>query len=278
MKLKYLALFSIVIITLFSCSDDDDKDKHDPEAQAIIDDEILVAFLKTHYLTENRAIDTILNNEIPLYDQVSTENIIQNEIAYKLYYYTGSEGVGENPSRNDSVQVLYEGYLLDSTKFDQNLSYTSTKSWLDLTGVISGWRYGMTHFKGGDLVSFPDESFGYENAGSGILFIPSGLAYGNVGSGFSIPPNTNIYFFIELGKVIRSDADNDGIINNLEDIDGDGDVFNDDTDKDFTPNYRDIDDDGDGILTKNEDANGDGNLFNDDTDNDGIPNFLDKDN
>ena len=69
--------------------------------------------------------------------------------------------------------------------------------------------------------------------------------------------------------------------NNLEhqfvDIDGDGDVFNDDTDKDNIPDYVDVDDDGDGILTKKEDLNLDGNPRNDDTDKDGIPNYLDDD-
>lgn len=40
-------------------------------------------------------------------------------------------------------------------------------------------------------------------------------------------------------------------------------------------NYRDIDDDGDGLLTVDEDVNGDGNPTNDDSNNDGIPDYLD---
>ena len=275
MKLKFLLIFILAIVA-YSCSDDDDKDKHDPIAQALIDDDLLVDFLQTHYLTPENEIDTILNNEIPLYSQVDIENITHNEINYKQYYYTNFVGVGKNPSRNDSIQMKYRGFTLDSIKFDENLSYTSSRSWFHLPQLIEGWRYGLPHFQEGEKVIFPDESFGYENAGNGILFIPSGLAYGEFGSS-SIGENEVIYFFIELGAVVIADFDGDNVVNNDEDIDGDGDVNNDDTDEDGVPDYADIDDDGDGISTLVEDLDEDENPKNDDTDNDGTPNYLDDD-
>lgn len=86
------------------------------------------------------------------------------------------------------------------------------------------------------------------------------------------------------GDVIFSTAlvedDNDGIPANLEDINGDGDLENDDTDGDGIPNYKDSDDDGDNIPTANE--NPDPNNDNDpsdalDTDGDNTPNYLDAD-
>ena len=88
MKLKYL-LVLILGIVIFSCSDDDDKDQidFDPEAQAVIDDVKLVEFLQTHYLTEDSAIDTIMNGETPLYSIVTTDLIEYNDIDYKMYYY-----------------------------------------------------------------------------------------------------------------------------------------------------------------------------------------------
>ena len=49
-----------------------------------------------------------------------------------------------------------------------------------------------------------------------------------------------------------SDPDSDGIPTSEEDVNGDGDPTNDDTDHDGIPNYLDGDDDGDGILTKDE--------------------------
>ncbi len=85
------------------------------------------------------------------------------------------------------------------------------------------------------------------------------------------------------------DTDGDGIPNFLDD-DDDGDMvltqfeaplF--DTDSDGTPNYLDVDDDGDGIWTIYEDVAlphiypQDYNPTNDDTDGDGIPNYLDID-
>ncbi len=76
---------------------------------------------------------------------------------------------------------------------------------------------------------------------------------------------------------LPADNDGDGITTGNEDINGDGNIHNDDTDGDGTPNYLDSDDDGDTILTKNEDLNADGNPANDDTDGDGKANYLDSD-
>lgn len=277
MKLKYL-LVMILGIAIYACSDDDDddKDNHDPVAQALEDDAELVEFLQTHYLTEDKAIDTIMNGEASLYSIVEVDNVKYNDIDYKMYYYVDQVGVGLQPSRNDSVQVLYRGFLLDSTKFDENLSYTSKKSWFHLPQTIMGFRYGVSYFKSGEKVIYPDESFGYENTGNGVFFMPSGLAYGRNGSS-SIPGNAPIYYFFDLGSVVVADADQDFVINNKEDIDGDGDVSNDDTDGDSVPDYLDIDDDNDGTATRLEDADGDGDPTNDDTDGDGIPNYLDAD-
>jgi len=50
-----------------------------------------------------------------------------------------------------------------------------------------------------------------------------------------------------------------------------------DRDEDGIPDYIDSDDDDDGIPTKDEDVDGDGDPTNDDTDGDGKPNYLDED-
>ena len=74
--------------------------------------------------------------------------------------------------------------------------------------------------------------------------------------------------------------DKDGIPAELEDINGNGNLEDDDTDGDGIPNYLDQDDDGDNVLTINEkpDPNGDGVLDDAlDTDGDGIPDYLDPD-
>ncbi len=71
------------------------------------------------------------------------------------------------------------------------------------------------------------------------------------------------------------DTDGDGVFDTYEDVNGDNDLTNDDTDQDGTPNYLDTDDDGDGIDTANEDYDGDNDPTNDDSDGDQIPDYLD---
>lgn len=83
-----------------------------------------------------------------------------------------------------------------------------------------------------------------------------------------------------LIKTVLTEDDNDGIPAILEDLNGNGDLEDDDTDEDGIPNYIDADDDGDNILTKNEapDPNDDGDLSDaQDTDGNGTPDYLDKD-
>jgi hypothetical protein len=78
--------------------------------------------------------------------------------------------------------------------------------------------------------------------------------------------------------------DDDGIPAEMEDINGDGNLYDDDTDGDGIPNFLDEDDDGDNVLTStelidyDEDDNDDDPLTDpQDTDGDGVPNYLDED-
>ena len=68
--------------------------------------------------------------------------------------------------------------------------------------------------------------------------------------------------------------DDDGVPAADEDINGDGNLNNDDTDGDGMPNYLDTDDDNDGIPTRDEDTNHNGDPTDDDADRDGVPNYL----
>lgn len=76
------------------------------------------------------------------------------------------------------------------------------------------------------------------------------------------------------------DTDTDGVSTDLEDINGDSNLANDDTDFDGLPNYNDNDDDGDLILTNveyvfNKTTSNTTSVL--DSDSDGIPNYLDND-
>lgn len=70
-------------------------------------------------------------------------------------------------------------------------------------------------------------------------------------------------------------TDNDGVVNGLEDLNGNLDPLDDDTDGDGIANYGDNDDDGDGVLTINEDYNASGSPLDDDSNSNGIPDYLD---
>uniref|UniRef100_UPI00356786D8 FKBP-type peptidyl-prolyl cis-trans isomerase n=1 Tax=Lutibacter sp. TaxID=1925666 RepID=UPI00356786D8 len=249
MKFKNLFFILAIALVIFSCkNDNNDATSTDPAAQSLLDDEALIEYLQTHYLNEDDGgLWTITNGETPIMDddRLAVQDIIKDDIAYKLYYLKEQEGITISPSRADSVLTTYTGMLLDSTVFDSRSSVV----WFSLTNVIDGWGYGFTNFKGGTKFINDDESFYYTDSGKGILFIPSGLGYGSFGNGF-IPGNAPLIFQITLDAVNESDDDHDGILSKNEDLDNDGNVKNDDTDGDGIMNYLDSDDDGDGILTK----------------------------
>ncbi len=86
-----------------------------------------------------------------------------------------------------------------------------------------------------------------------------------------------VYFSCHKFKALPfdGDVDSDGVINTLEDLNGNHILTDHDTDGDGTPNYYDADDDGDGVLTIDEDYNTNGNYLDDDTNSNGIIDYLD---
>ncbi|NVK08841.1 MAG: FKBP-type peptidyl-prolyl cis-trans isomerase [Tenacibaculum sp.] len=285
-KFKHLLCTAIIGTLLYACGSDSNSrvDNFDHEAQAIIDNDSLVAFLKNNYYNEVLdSVKPITNNETSLFDDVKlvTKEVTENDINYKLYYYVNRVGTPDEdkgfPTVMDSVYAKYRGQRIVrkdslSPDFDKNTA------WFSLNQVIKGWTYSFVHFKGGNNVT-NDGPINYENGGKGILFIPSGLAYANRGTG-NIAPNSLLMFYIELWDLVPdTDDDQDGVASINEDPDGDGNPRNDDTDKDNVPNYLDTDDDGDGVLSKDEDKNGDGNPANDfsDPNKPNVPDYLNRD-
>lgn len=267
----------------------------DHKALAVSDNDSIVKFLKAHYYDATiDSVKPITSGNIPIYDDTKLKimDITENEIDYKLYVYIEDEGSPASdkgyPTKVDSVFVKYSGRSLtgstfSNTPFDQN----TRGIWFTLNALIKGWTEGMTNFKGGSLKKEANgDPFNgpitFLNPGKGVIFIPSGLAYpsSNFQNQTNPQVNTNIFFYIQMLDFIKdTDQDNDTVPSNKEDINGDGDFNNDDTDGDGIPNYFDADDDGDGVLTKNEDANGDGDPTNDfsDPNKPSTPDYLNKD-
>ena len=75
---------------------------------------------------------------------------------------------------------------------------------------------------------------------------------------------------------VTEQDDDDGIPRNQEDLNGNGNLFDDDSDGDGIPNFIDTDDDNDNVPTSVEIINNDGDEL-PDTDGDGTPDYLDPD-
>ena len=82
----------------------------------------------------------------------------------------------------------------------------------------------------------------------------------------------------EIGIIAcDDDEDMDTVANSSEDVNGDGNFADEDTDLDNIPNYLDNNDDGDAVLTIDEDYNNNGDPTDDDTNMNNIPDYLDAD-
>tara|TARA_B100001769_G_scaffold45123_1_gene31796 strand:- start:87 stop:1067 length:981 start_codon:yes stop_codon:yes gene_type:complete len=318
MKFK-LYIFLIAILLLgFSCGDDDDDGVIEvPEAdrteQQVIDNDSLVTFLQSHYvdaslLTNNSIIllNEIEINQLPedgelpnpnqnslLIDMVETLTTTYFDVEYEYYILKINQGGSENsPNFSDKVRVSYEGTLMDDTVFDSS----STPVDFDLTSTIAGWGRVLPEYNNAeDFVINSDGTVTYNNPGIGIMFLPSGLGYYSAAAG-SVPVYSNLIFKFKVFQSEVNDHDFDNVPSHLEDLNGDYDLTNDDTDEDTFADFVDSDDDNDGTLTIDEDLEpdsdltvdrdgdgdptndiGDGDPTNDDTDGDGIPNYLDPD-
>lgn len=101
-----------------------------------------------------------------------------------LQYKVVKAGTGKSPKATDTVEVHYEGRLLDGTVFDSSKKRGQTAKF-PLNQVIAGWTEGLQLMKEGGEYQF---------------YIPASLAYGETGNQ-SIAPNSTLIFDVELIKV-----------------------------------------------------------------------------
>lgn len=291
----FFPLFVIFALLVTACKSEEEEETvelNDFSEQAQTDDELIREYLQTHTYNYEDFQDTSINdneiivdtlsgnntNKTPLSDLVSfTEVTITTpegeEINHKLYYLIARQGIRAQDRATivDSVYLAYQGKLLDGSQFDESI----LPVWFDNTAVITGFRHGIQYFAPGNFTQNTNGSINYSDFGQGLIFIPSGLGY-FANAQASIPAYSPLIFSINVYTTNQADHDADGILSFDEDVDGDGNPFNDDTDNDGIANFSDFDDDGDGIFTINEyDQDEDG--IPDDTDGDGIPDYLDND-
>lgn len=99
-----------------------------------------------------------------------------------LQYAVIREGTGPKPTATSTVEVHYEGRLLNGAIFDSSYARKETISF-PLNRVIPGWTEGLQLMPTGSKYR---------------LYIPSELAYGSRGAGADIPPNSTLIFDVEL--------------------------------------------------------------------------------
>ena len=291
---KHLFLFVVFLFCLASCKKDDENTTNEIPAndygeQHIIENDSIIDFMQNHFynyedfsnLSPGDAPELIIDsikgnnsNKTSIYDQVSSFQINVKDsngdlFPHTAYYVILREGIGESPTVADSVYVRYKGMLLNKDVFDKR----NTPIWLQAKNVVRGFQEFVPFLKKGNIDINANGTYNFTNFGLGFIIMPSGLGYYNTAT-VSIPSYSPLIFQVEMITLNRTDHDNDTVLTILEDLDGDSNFDNDDTDSDTIPNYQDPDDDNDGVLTKDEyDVNGDGVA--DDTDGDGIPDYLD---
>ena len=110
----------------------------------------------------------------------------------------------------------------------------------------------------------------YQSAGLDYVYNGNGPEYTDPDSLSEFETCQKLYALAADG-----DEDHDGVLNGLEDLNGNLNIYDEDTDNDHIANCLDDDDDGDGTPTINEDYNGNGNWQDDDVNANGIPDYLD---
>jgi len=299
-KFKYYFILLLAGIAIVSCNKSDDDDVvtvplRDYKEQYKADNDSIVNYLKTNYIESVTADFDIKISKIPvggtqisIWDQkeypLQTRKVYSNDVTYEVYFLTLRQGTGSAPMNTDRIVASYTGNFLNGKVFDSSYGNAETFNLFAYSpegSVIEGWSEIFPQFKTG--TSKTDVATGvisYDNYGAGVMFLPSGLGYyaGTVGS--DGPAYSCLVFSFKLFDLQRMDNEysissstggivilGDGVPDYLEDVNGDGYVYDfrnttkypkpptdliDDTDGDGIADFVDFDDDGDGFTTRFE--------------------------
>ena len=151
-------LIFLVIISIFSCTDENIVVTRTKQEQFNLDLERIQGYLNENNLEGFESLD--------------------NGLHYKIL----EEGNSSFPKNGDTLDVEYVGQLLNGLEFDRSYTNQPFEFILGSNEVIQGWELG---------VPLIDEE------GTILIIIPSGLACGTTTSG-SIPENSVLIFRIKL--------------------------------------------------------------------------------
>lgn len=121
-----------------------------------------------------------------LAENAKKDGVTTTESGLQYEVITKGGGDGKSPEASDTVEVHYQGTLLNGTEFDSSYTRGETIEF-PLNRVIPGWTEGVQLMSEGDKFRF---------------FIPPELAYGEGGTpGGPIGPNEALVFEVELVAV-----------------------------------------------------------------------------
>ena len=149
------------------------------EAQAIFTEFQTVMQTKAREKQEKLGAENKVNSEAFLATNKTAEGVITTDSG--LQYKILTQGDGPKPTAESTVQVNYEGKLIDGTVFDSSFE-RGTPIEFPLNGVIKGWTEGLQLMQEGSRFEF---------------YIPSELAYG-LNAPPNIGPNQALIFKVEL--------------------------------------------------------------------------------
>ena len=266
----------LIFLTVLSCKKNETVEAIPPRdrgEEAIASTAEIETYLSTHFYNYEEfdnppadfnfrvKFDTIAgdnSSKTPLIDQVSSKMVpdrVDETVTYELYYLVAIQGEGESPNFPDVTTNTYEGtYLSNESGFNNSEVFDSSvvPVRFKLTGIVPGLTDVLVEMNASTgYISNTDGTVTFQNYGVGAAFIPSGLAYYSEGRP-GIPVYAQLIFSFQLYETELGDEEGDTVPSIYEDLNGDGSVFDDDTDLDGVPNFADVDDDGDGRLTKNE--------------------------
>lgn len=270
-------VFFLISLAFFNCKKDDNVEVKVRDSKEVYakDIESIENFLKSHQIiiNGNNDVSFVASSDQTIWNQTTyplqsielksdsrTQYVIGGEntdpVTYKIYYLIINSGTGVQPANFDNVFTNYSAYTLENKLVDKNnFGFWSSfpKQGNAIFGeVISGYRQILAKIKTAEsIVINPDGTYNAQNPGRVIVFIPSGMGYFDKAKD-NIPAYSPLIFDITLLSLEEIDHDNDGILTKYEDVNQDGNIWNDDTDGDGKPNFLDPDDDADGKITREE--------------------------
>jgi len=133
--------------------------------------------------TQHAASSSITYKKETLSNQTSEEFVTTSS---GLQYRILNEGSGnDSPGHESVVSVHYRGKLTNGFEFDSSYKRDQPASF-PVNGVIRGWTEALQLMKEGDKWE---------------LIIPPDLGYGSKGAGNIIPPDSTLFFEIELIEI-----------------------------------------------------------------------------